>query len=139
MHYYYGFEIRDGTDGLTKNNLVHLWHSVGWIEGSAQVPDRLLDAMKNASTIFTAWDGGHLIGLCSAIDDGLNAWISYMVVDHAFQNRNIGGYLLDQMVRSYSGFRIYVQTNHAAKFYKKHGFSQVMTSLKLDDVSYVEG
>lgn len=132
------FTIRDDTDGLTKDNLVHLWHCVGWVNGSTRVPDRLLGSMEKANTVFTAWDGDRLIGLCSALDDGLNAWISYMVIDSEYQNSGIGGFLVDKMIQNYSGFRIYVQTMHAANFYKNHGFSEVMTSLKIDDLSVKE-
>lgn len=134
-----GFLIRKGTYGLTEGNLVRLWISVGWGRGSAQVPERLLNSMKKAGTVFTAWDGDKLIGLCSAMDDGLNAWISYMVVDSAYQNTGLGGYLLDNMLTRYTGYCIYVQTANATKFYKKHGFKGTMTSLKLDDVDYTKG
>lgn len=131
---FHNFIIRDNADGLTEDNLVRLWHSVDWVGGSAKAPDRLLAALKNADSIFTAWDGEKLIGLCSALDDGLNAWISYMVVDSGYQNSGIGGFLVDQMIHTYSGFRIHVQTMHAVKFYAKHGFTEIMTSLKIDDM-----
>lgn len=134
-----GFTIRKGTDGLTEDNLVRLWHSVGWISGSSQIPNRLLASMKNAGTVITGWKDEKLIGLCSALDDGLNVWISYMLVDGAYQNSGIGGFLIDQMIQNYSNHRIYVQSMHAADFYKKHGFKETMTSLKLDNVNYRKG
>lgn len=130
-----GFIIKDDIDGITEDNLVHLWHSVNWINESVKVPDRLLTALKKSNTVFTAWDGEKLIGLCSALDDGLNAWISWMVVDAEYQNSRIGGFLLDQIIQHYSGFRIYVQTYHAASFYQKHGFEEAGTSLKINNLS----
>lgn len=110
---FYGLIIKDGVEGLTENNLVRLWHSVGWADGSVKVPDRLLSAMIFSNTVFTAWHDGTLIGLCSAIDDGLNAW---MVVDKDYQNSGIGSVLVNKMIHKYKDYRIYVQTNHAAEF-----------------------
>lgn len=131
---FYGLIIKDGVEGLTENNLVRLWHSVGWTDESVKVPDRLFSAMIFSSTVFTAWHDGTLIGLCSAIDDGLNAWISRMVVDKDYQNSGIGSVLVNKMIHKYKDYRIYVQTNHAAEFYKKHGFKECMTNLKLDGI-----
>ncbi len=123
-------KIRNNADGLTKENIIALWHSVGWINGSAMLPERLLNALKNSSTIYTAWDGEKLAGLCSAVDDGLNAWISYMVVDKQYHNQGIGSILIEEMIHNYHDFRIYVQTKNAAGFYMRHGFYKTMTSLK---------
>lgn len=128
------FIIRNDTDNLTEENLVTLWHSVGWYDECALLPDRLLGAIKKSNTVFTAWNGEMLIGICSALDDGLNAWISYMAVDSQYQNSGLGGYLVDKMIESYSGCRIYVQSIHAAKFYKKHAFHEIGASLKLNNL-----
>lgn len=54
--------IKEGTDFFTEENLVDLWHSVGWVNGSTRVPGRLLQSLKNASTVFsygtaTGWPG----------------------------------------------------------------------------------
>ncbi len=124
--------IKNNAEGLTKENAVALWNSVGWSTGSVKFPDRLLAALQNSSAIFTAWDGDELIGLCSAIDDGLNAWISYMVVDSRYHNQGTGGILVEKMIDNYSNFRLFVQTRKAEKFYIKHGFEKTMTSLRID-------
>lgn len=51
---FYGLIIKDGVEGRTENNLVRLWHSVGWTDESVKVPDRLFSAMIFSSTVFTA-------------------------------------------------------------------------------------
>lgn len=78
------------------------------------------------------WDGDRLAGLCSALTDGLNVWISYMVVDKDYQGQGNGTALLELMIKRYAGCRIYVQTKEADKFYSKSGFVETMHSMKLD-------
>lgn len=124
--------ICTGADKFTEDNLVKLWHSVGWIEGSAKDPKRLLRSLENSDTVYSAWDDDRLVGLCSAITDGLNTWISYMVVDKEYQNRGIGTALLEIMIKRYDYHRIYVQTKDADKFYKQNRFKETMHSMKLD-------
>lgn len=132
-------KIEHGVQGLTPENLVELWHSVGWVYGSALEPERLYNAMLKASNVYTAWVDNNLIGLCSAIDDGLNAWITYMVVTEEYQNQKIGSQLLSKMMWEYDAYRIFVQTLNAKHFYKQHGFKERGHSMKLDlQLPYIE-
>lgn len=126
-------DYKNGVEGLTQENLVALWHSVGWYNGSALTPDRLLLAIQNTEYVITAWDEDRLVGLCSAISDSvLNTWISYMVVDSEYHNHKIGSFMLETLKTHYFGFRIFVQSSKAQEFYKQHGFIEDMHSLTLN-------
>lgn len=118
--------------GLDQQNLVELWHSVGWYEGSALDPARLLASMRNSGRVVTAWDGKRLVGLCSSITDSLNVWISYMVVHAGYQGTGIGTELLRRNISCYGDCRLYVQTVNASGFYQASGFVETMVSLKRD-------
>lgn len=124
--------LREGSNLFTEENLVKLWHSVGWVEGSAENPKRLLNSLKNSDTVYSAWVDDVLAGLCSALTDGLNVWISYMVVDKKLHGLGIGTTLLKMMTDRYEGCRIYVQTLNANKFYEMNGFMETMHSMKMD-------
>ena len=50
-------------------DLERLFLSVEWSSG--HFPEKLEKAMKNYETVLTAWDGEKLIGLLSAMDDGI--------------------------------------------------------------------
>ena len=65
---------------FTQEQVQELFLSVGWISG--QYPVRLYKALMGSSTVITAWDGGRLVGLVSALDDGeLTAYIHYVLVN----------------------------------------------------------
>jgi hypothetical protein len=46
---------------FSEKELQDLFLSVDWSSG--HYPDRLVIAMKNSSSVFTAWDGDKLVGL----------------------------------------------------------------------------
>jgi len=44
--------------------------------------------MKNFETVCSAWDGDKLVGLISAMDDGvMTAYVHYLLVDPAYQHQ----------------------------------------------------
>ena len=124
---------KENYDGVNNVNIIELWHSIDWINGSSLSPQRLLSSLKHSDCVMTAWDDDKLIGLCSSMKDSLNVWISYMVVHSDYQNRNIGTELLNRNLSHYKDCRIYVQTTNASAFYQKAGFIETMVSLKRDD------
>lgn len=127
----------EGTNEITNENITALWYSAGWINGSAKNPEKLVCALHHSDYVVTAWDDGQLIGLCSVIDDTcLNAWISYMVVNERCHNKGIGTKMLEIVKKHYEGFRLFVQTSHADKFYKKSGFKEEMHSMRLIPEDY---
>lgn len=46
---------------FSANDIKELFQSVGWL--SANYPERVKKALDNCETVFTAWDGGYLVGL----------------------------------------------------------------------------
>ena len=49
------------TKDFSEIELENLFLSVNWSSGS--YPEKLIIAMKNSSSVFTAWDGEKLVGL----------------------------------------------------------------------------
>ena len=59
-------EYKD-TQDFSCEELEDLFLSVDWSSG--HYPDKLVIAMKNFKTIYSAWDEGKLIGMICAMDD----------------------------------------------------------------------
>ena len=65
------------THKFSKKELEDLFLSVEWSSG--EYPEKLVIAMRNFNTVFSAWDGEDLVGLISVMDDGImNAYIHYL-------------------------------------------------------------
>lgn len=110
--------------------LQELFLSVGW--SSAHFPDKLVVAMKNFKTVYTAWDNDKLIGLICAMDDGImTAYIHYLLVNPEYQNQGIGKQLVDKMKIKYKDYLriVIVAYNDEVGFYETCGFK------KADDAS----
>ena len=72
-------EYKDIHD-FKSEDLERLFLSVEWSSG--HFPDKLVVAMKNFSTVYSAWDGEKLVGMICAMDDGvMNAYVHYLLVD----------------------------------------------------------
>jgi GNAT superfamily N-acetyltransferase len=119
-------EIHD----FTREELERLFLSVGWSSG--HYPDRLVTAMKNFATVYSAWDGERLAGMICAMDDGvMNAYVHYLLVDPQYQGHGIGRTLVDlvkQKYRSYLRIGVIAYDEECA-FYENCGFE------KKDDAS----
>lgn len=114
------------THDFTAEQLQALFLSVEWESGKH--PDKLVTAMKNYATVFSAWDGDKLIGLVSAMDDGiLTAYVHYLLVNPSYQKQGIGKHLMTLIQSHYAAYLklILVAENHAVEFYKSCGFKQV--------------
>ena len=86
--------IKDKSRTLTSKQLEDLFLSVEWSSG--HYPDKLAVAMQNYETVFTAWDDDKLVGLISAMDDGImTAYIHYLLVRPEYQGKGIGKQLLE--------------------------------------------
>lgn len=57
------------TKEFSENALKDLFLSVNWSSGN--YPEKLVIAMENSSSVFTAWDGEKLVGLINVLDDGI--------------------------------------------------------------------
>ena len=116
-------EIRGKEQILTSKQLEDLFLSVEWSSG--HFPDKLEIAMKNFETVYTAWDGDRLVGLISAMDDGImTAYIHYLLVRPEYQGRGIGEQLIEKTKEKYKDYLriVLVAYNKECGFYGHCGF-----------------
>lgn len=118
------------TNTFSQEQLQDLFLSVEWSSG--HYPDKLVVAMKNFKTVFSAWDGEKLVGMICAMDDGImNAYVHYLLVNPAYHGMTIGRTLVEMIKQKYCEYlRIAVISyNDELHFYGKCGFE------KADDAS----
>ncbi|MGN0813903.1 MAG: GNAT family N-acetyltransferase [Candidatus Coproplasma sp.] len=118
IEYSYGHEFNCG-------DLEELFCSVGWESG--KYPEKLVEAMKNYKTVISAWDGEKLVGLMSAMDDGImTAYVHYLLVNPEYQGANIGRTLMELTKEHYKDYVSIVLSAYTDKtgFYEKLGFKQ---------------
>ncbi|MBR5090236.1 MAG: GNAT family N-acetyltransferase [Ruminiclostridium sp.] len=111
------------THEFTRDELEALFLSVEWSSG--HFPDKLVIAMKNFSTVYSAWDNDKLIGMICIMDDGImTAYIHYLLVDPEYQGRNIGKTLVEKVKEHYRDYlRIaLIAYDKELAFYEKCGF-----------------
>ncbi|MCH5210719.1 MAG: GNAT family N-acetyltransferase [Oscillospiraceae bacterium] len=117
--------IYKDTHDFNEKELQDLFLSVEWSSG--HYPDKLVVAMKNFKTVYTAWDNDKLIGLICAMDDGImTAYIHYLLVNPAYQNLGIGKQLVEKMKRKYKDYLriVIVAYNDEIGFYESCGFKK---------------
>lgn len=111
---------------FTAEQLERLFLSVDWESGKH--PERLLKALQNCETVYTAWDGEKLVGLISAIDDGeIAAYVHYLLVDPKYQGIGLGSALLHiikEKYRNYLHFFLVAEHKELVKYYERLGFEQ---------------
>lgn len=115
--------IRGKEQALSSQQLEELFLSVEWSSG--HYPDKLAIAMKSYETVYTAWDGDRLVGLISAMDDGImTAYIHYLLVRPDYQGKGIGKELLEKTKEKYKDYLRIVLTayNKECGFYERCGF-----------------
>ena len=113
------------TRNFSKKQLKELFLSVEWSSG--EYPDKLVIAMRNFNCIYSAWDGDELVGLISAMDDGImNAYINYLLVKPEYQLKGIGKNLVEKVKQHYKDYqRIAVVTMmKESRFYEYCGFEK---------------
>ena len=117
--------IYKDTHDFNEKELQDLFLSVEWSSG--HYPDKLVVAMKNFKTVYTAWDNEKLIGLICAMDDGImTAYIHYLLVNPNYQNLGIGKQLVEKMKSKYKGYLriVIVAYNDEIGFYESCGFKK---------------
>ena len=110
---------------FSKKELQDLFLSVKWSSG--QYPEKLVIAMKNFSTVYSAWDGKKLAGMICAMDDGgMNAYIHYLLVNPEYHGKTIGRTLVQMVKEHYKDYlRIAVIAyDNEAHFYEDCGFAR---------------
>lgn len=111
------------THDFKVEELQALFLSVEWSSG--HYPEKLVIAMKNFETVYTAWDGDKLVGLICAMDDGImTAYVHYLLVNPDYQNLGIGKRLVEKIKEAYREYlRIaLIAYNDEIGFYKSCGF-----------------
>lgn len=107
------------THHFSRKELEDLFLSVEWSSGN--YPDKLVIAMKNYQTVYSAWDGEELVGLISVMDDGImNAYINYLLVKPKYQLKGVGKTLVEKVKQHYHDYqRIAVVTlERQSRFYE---------------------
>lgn len=118
------------THEFSREQLENLFLSVEWSSG--HYPDKLVTAMRNFKTVYSAWDCEKLIGMICVMDDGImTAYVHYLLVDPKYQGKHIGRKLVKMVREKYADYlRIAVIAyNDELKFYENCGFK------KSDDAS----
>jgi len=105
------------------DDLKDLFLSVEWSSG--HYPDKLVIAMKNSSTVFSAWDEDKLVGLINVLDDGImTAYIHYLLINPEYQKIGIGKKLIELIKEKYKDYLriVLIAYDKEAPFYKHLGF-----------------
>ncbi|MBP3580673.1 MAG: GNAT family N-acetyltransferase [Clostridia bacterium] len=117
-------EYRD-THDFTKEELERLFLSVEWSSG--RYPDKLVIAMKNFSTVYSAWDGDRLVGMICAMDDGvMTAYVHYLLIEPDYQGQGIGRKLVEMVKEKYKDYLrlIVIAYDTEMNFYENCGFKK---------------
>lgn len=113
------------TKEFTERDVEGLFLSVGWLSG--KYPTRLTQALKSSSLVVTAWDGGELVGLIRALDDGgMVAFLHYLLVRPEYQGKGIAVHLLAIATAKYKDYlyiNIMPDEKRNVAFYQKRGFT----------------
>lgn len=119
-------EIRySDTNIFNEEQLEDLFLSVEWSSG--RYPGKLVAAMKNYKTVYSAWDGEKLVGMACVMDDGvMTAYIHYLLVNPEYQGLKIGRTLVDMVKDKYKDYlRIALMSyDKEVHFYEQCGFKK---------------
>ncbi|MBR5427261.1 MAG: GNAT family N-acetyltransferase [Clostridia bacterium] len=113
------------THDFEQTVLQDLFLSVGWSSG--HFPEKLIRAMRGFETVYTAWDGDKLVGLISAMDDGvMTAYIHYLLVRPEYQGAGVGRTLVEKMKETYRDYLriVLVAYDEELGFYESCGFKK---------------
>lgn len=113
------------SDSINETEVVALYRANGW--SSAEKPNELLPALRNAHSLVTARKSGQLVGIGNAISDGhLVVYYPHMLVHPEFQGQGIGRMMMTKMQSIYSDFHQQMLTadGKAINFYETLGFER---------------
>lgn len=110
---------------FSKEQLEDLFLSVEWSSG--HYPEKLVVAMRNFKTVYSAWDGEKLVGMICAMDDGImTAYVHYLLVRPEYHGNKIGRTLVEMVKEKYSDYLriLLVGYNDKLNFYENCGFKR---------------
>ena len=108
---------------FNRDEVLEIYTSNHW--SSAQKPELLINALKNAHTLILAYLGEQMVGVAYAISDGfLVVYYPHMLVHPEFQGLGIGTLIMEKFTEIYKDFHMQMLTadGKAVEFYAKHGF-----------------
>lgn len=111
------------TKEFNKDELKDLFLSVNWSSG--HYPEKLVIAMKNSGSVFSAWDNDKLVGLINALDDGvMTAYVHYLLINPAYQGKGIGKELVRLLSQKYKEYLriVLIAYEKETEFYRRCGF-----------------
>ena len=117
--------VYKNTHKFSKKELQDLFLSVECSSG--HFPEKLVVAMKNFETVYSAWDGEKLVGMICAMDDGImTAYVHYLLVRPDYQLKGIGKELVRRVTDHYKDYLRIVVVAYGAelKFYEYCGFEK---------------
>lgn len=112
------------TKNFSENELKELFLSVNWSSGN--YPEKLVKAMENSSSVFSAWDGEKLVGLINILDDGImTAYAHYLLITPEYQHIGIGENLVKLVADKYKDYLriILIAYDKEIGFYEHCGFT----------------
>lgn len=105
--------------------LQELFLSVNWSSG--HYPDKLVIAMQNSGSVFSAWDNDKLIGLINVLDDGaMTAYIHYLLINPEYHGQGIGKELTLKVKEKYKDYLriVLIAYDKEIGFYENMGFEK---------------
>lgn len=117
---------------FNRDELEELFLSVNWSSG--HYPDKLVKAMQNYSTVYSAWDDEKLVGMVCAMDDGvMTAYVHYLLVNPQYHKNKIGRTLVNMIKKKYKDYLriVVVGYNEELEFYENCGFEKAKDSTPL--------
>ena len=128
--------IYKDTKLFNSKELEDLFLSVEWSSG--HYPEKLVIAMKNSDTVFTAWDGDKLVGLVNALDDSvMTAYVHYLLINPKYQGKGIGKKLLNLVTEKYKDYLriVLISYDKEVDFYNYCGFKPSENSIPMSITS----
>ena len=96
--------FKDSKD-IDIHKLLNLYQSVGW-HMYTKHPNKMMDMMKKALYVYSAWDENELIGLIRVIgDDVFVIYIQDILINPNYHNQGVGKALMYHVIEKYKHVR----------------------------------
>jgi GNAT superfamily N-acetyltransferase len=108
---------------ISLEQIKELFFSVDWRVGD--IPDKIVEALKNSETLITAWDESRLVGLVNAFSDvTMVVYVHYVLTHHDYQKLGIGKQMINRVLKNYQEFKhiVLISNNNKIGFFQKCGF-----------------